>query len=357
MSPRRIAYVVKRFPKLSETFIVEELREVQRRGIDVRICSLKRPVETLQHSVVETSGLLHRTTYGLEGFRSILAQFRPQLIHAHFATQPTEVARTLAKEFGIRFTFTAHGYDVYRKAPPDFAARAAAAAAVITVSRANADFIRDTFGVPREAVHVVPCGVDVARFSPGTNRCDPPLVLCVARMSPVKNLELLLVGCALLNRRGLPFRCVVAGAGRCQNDLEQLRSALGLESTVLFAGALEQDRVVELWKKASVGVLTSHSEGMPVCLMEAAACAVPVVATDVGGVSELVQDGCTGLVVPPGDPVAVAAALEGLLKDSRLAARMGQAARKRAELLFSAKYQVDSLLPIWTDVCSRKAIA
>ena len=357
MKPQRVAYIVKHFPKLSETFIVEELAELQRRGVEVRICSLKSPTESLQHGVVKASGLLERTTYGLNEVKNVMARFRPQLIHAHFATQPTEVARALAAEFDVPFTFTAHGYDVYRKPPADFAERAAAASAVITVSRANADFMHRTFGVVRDAVRVIPCGIDVSRFTPGKHRCHPPIVLCVARMSPVKNLELLLRGCSLLKRNGVGFRCVLVGDGRCRSDLEVLRSSLGLESKVVFAGALDQDGVVENYQRASVGVLTSHSEGMPVCLMEAAACGVPVVATNVGGVSELVQHGTTGVVVPAGDPLALAAALELLLTNGRLANRMRLAARTRAESCFSVARQVDSLLSVWSQACSQKVTA
>ena len=357
MKPQRVAYIVKRFPKLSETFIVEELAELQRRGVEVRICSLKPPMESLQHGVVKRSGLLERTTYGLDGVQTLFARFRPQLIHAHFATQPAEVAQTLAAELDVPFTFTAHGYDVYRKPPSDFAARAAAASEVITVSQANADFMHDKFGVERDAVRVIPCGIDISRFTPGMHRCDPPIVLCVARMSPVKNLELLLRGCWLLKRDGVSFRCVLVGEGRCRPALEGLRTSLGLESTVLFAGALDQDGVVESWKRASVGVLTSHSEGMPVCLMEAAACGVPVVATNVGGVRELVQDGTTGLVVPADDPDALAISLGLLLTNPRLANRMGLSARTRAESCFSVARQVDSLLAVWSQACSRKVKA
>lgn len=354
MIPQRIAYVVKNFPKLSETFIVEELVELQRRGVNFRICSLKIPEERLRHRLVESSGLLDRTTIGCSGFRSVLNEFRPELIHAHFATQPTEVARKMAIELGVPFTFTAHGYDIYRKSPPDFASRAAAASAVITVSQTNADFMYNEFGVPRKSVHVVPCGVDVSRFRPSEKSWAPPLVVCVARMSPVKNLELLLRACAVLVQRRVRFQCVIVGDGRCRPALETLRRSLGLASTVQFAGALAQDGVVEHWQRASVGVLTSHSEGMPVCLMEAAACGVPVVATNVGGVWELIQDGCTGLVVPPNDVSAVAVSLEFLLNNPRRATRMGQAARLRAEKRFSVGRQVDSLLSVWASVCSPK---
>src|SRR5207247_2387283 len=135
MSLSRIAYVLKVFPKISETFIAEELAEVRRRGIEVRVCSLSTPRAGLRHEIV---------------------------------------------------------------------ARAGAAAAVLAVSQANADFMSRTLGVPSSHIHVIPCGIDTDRFrpaAPGNSTLEPPLIICVARQVPVKNLGLLLEGCATLKRR------------------------------------------------------------------------------------------------------------------------------------------------------------
>ena len=108
-----------------------------------------------------------------------------------------------------------------------------------------------------------------------------------------------------------------------------------MESTVKLVGALAQDDVIKWWQRATIGALTSHSERMPVSLMEAAACGVPVVATAVGGVPELVADGRTGFVVEPDNEQQLATALERVLCDSRLAGRMRLAARERAVEYFS----------------------
>src|SRR6059036_3330615 len=157
---RRIAYVVNVFPKLSETFIAWELAELRRRGVEVRILSLRQPSEQLRHEIVTEAGLGERVVYDPREFRAVLREFQPQILHAHFATEPTAAARELAGATGIPFTFTAHGYDIRRKPPADFAARAASAAAVITVSQANARHIAATFGVPEDHLHVISCGVD-----------------------------------------------------------------------------------------------------------------------------------------------------------------------------------------------------
>ena len=350
MIPRRVAYIVNVFPKLSETFIAGELAELRRQGVDVRVLSLRQPTEELRHEIIDSACLAQRTVYDPQEFPAVLRDFNPDILHAHFATQPTAAAQYWSGELGIKFTFTAHGYDIYRRPPSDFSTRAAAASAVVTVSEANARHITESFGVAPNHIRVIPCGVDTDRFRPAEERPEFPFIVCVARLNPVKNLGLLLEACALLQARQLKFHCVIIGDGPCRKELEIARSRLGLEHVVELPGAAQQSNVLAWWHRAAIGVLTSHSEGMPVCLMEAAACGVPVVATAVGGVPELVQDGVTGLLTPAGDAEGLAAALSHLLCDTNLSARMGADARHRAEERFSLKRQVNRLLEMWIDL-------
>jgi len=353
MKPRRLAYILNIFPKLSETFIATELAELRRRGIELRIFSLLPPRDEIRHGMVRAAGLDELVSYDVGHFSDLVRRFNPDLLHAHFAKEATARARELSAEIGVPFTFTAHGYDIHRKPPADFRDRAAAAAAVVTVSEVNAAYIVRTFGVPRERIAVVPCGVDTQQFSPDRAAGlppAPPLVLCVARHVAVKNLGLLLKACAILKVDGVDFRCVMIGDGPLRASLETDRARLNLGEIVEMPGAADQETVARLWQQSAVGVLTSENEGMPVCLMEAAACGVPVVATAVGGVPELVQDGATGLLVPPAEPAALAAALGRLLTDAELRSRMGKAARAHAETAFSAARQADALLKLWSRV-------
>jgi glycosyltransferase involved in cell wall biosynthesis len=285
-------------------------------------------------------------------FASVIERFGPDLIHAHFATEPTAAAKDLAHAAGVPFTFTAHGYDIFRKPPSDFGERAKAAAAVITVSNANAAYIRETFSVPAERVHVIPCGVDQVRFRPTGQRekSSRARVVCVARHVKVKNLPLLLNACALLRERKLGFECVLVGDGPCREELETLAAQLKLEESVAFAGAADQDEVLRWWQKADVAVLSSQNEGLPVSLIEASACGVPVVAPSVGGIPEFVLPGVTGILTRPDDPKDLADALERLLSDTDLRTRVGNAARERVNEVFSLSEQVDRLLRLWGNV-------
>lgn len=346
---RSVAYVVNMFPKLSETFIVNEIAALVGRGITCRVLSLKTPNEALRHRVVDTLPLAEMCFLDEAAFRRSLAADPPDVVHAHFATEPTRVARAIAADLGLPFTFTAHGYDVYRKPPADLAERIRAAAAVVTVSDANAAHLTALAGADVR-LHVLPCGVDLDRFAPAPARVEPATIVCVARLRPVKNLGVLLQACRLLKDRGTAFRAVVIGDGPSLADLEAERSRLGLDAVVHFAGAQDQTTVLDWWQRAAAGVLTSHSEGMPVSLMEAAACGVPAVAPSVGGIPELIADGVTGFVTPPGEAPAVADALGRILTEPGLRARMSAAARTRAESHFSAAHQVDTLLALWATV-------
>lgn len=351
MTVGRVAYVVNVFPKISETFVLNEIGELRRRDIDVLILSLKRPDEPFHHELVHDGRLLDHVVYGAENFAGRVRAFRPDLVHAHFATRPTEAARSLAMDVGVPYSFTAHGYDVFSRPPADFRARAESAGAVITVSQANADHIVSTFGVDRARIDVIPCGVDTTVFSPlaplPPAPPDTPLIVSVARLHPAKNLPLLFAALARLRDERVRFDAVVVGDGKARGEIEGALRALSLTDHVKLAGLATQADVRVWWQRASVAVLSSDREGFPVSLMEAAACGVPAVATAVGGVAELVDDGVTGLLVPPGDVSALASSILRLVVDPTLRRSMSLAARARAVAHFSLEHQVDRLLDRW----------
>jgi glycosyltransferase involved in cell wall biosynthesis len=360
MIPRRVAYVVKHFPKFSETFIASELVELQRRDIQVCILALREPTIGLRHDFITDAGLDRATTYGVEKFADVLEKFRPDLIHAHFATEATAEARRLAARFAVPFTFTAHGYDIYRDPPPDFRDRVCASAGLITVSEANARYISHNFDVPLARINVIAPGVDTSRFRPRRAGDDfaesfnsdgvgmPGPIVCVARYEPAKNLGLLLRVCSILRDRGVDFRCVMIGEGGDREAIESTRTELGLDKVVELAGAVEQNHVIGFLQRATISVLTSDREGMPVCLMEAGACEVPVVATSVGGIPELIEHEVTGLLTPPGNAESFADSVQRLLSDRDLRRRMGTAARRRIEARFSLRRQMDRMLDMWS---------
>ena len=215
----------------------------------------------------------------------------------------------------------------------------------------NASAVRASFregGHARRAIAVIRNGVDVERFAPrppdealrSSLGLPPraPLVVAVSRLNPMKGIDDLLKAAALLEGRFDEARFVIVGDGASRRDLEEQARLLGLAGRVLFTGTRLD--VAAILSQAAVSVAPSLSEGLSNVVLESMAAGVPVVATRVGGTPELLEDGVTGLLVPPCDAPALAGAIGRLLGDAALARRLGEAARARAVDRFSMEHMV-----------------
>ena len=189
-------------------------------------------------------------------------------------------------------------------------------------------------GVSPRAVRVLHNGIDLTRFAPAAFRGDGPVVT-VARLSPEKDIDTLLKATALAAGEDADFRLEIAGDGPCMADLRRTAAELGLDNRVTFLGAVRD--VPALLARAGLFVLPSRTEGVSLTLLEAMATGLAVVATQVGGNPEVVADGETGLLVPPGDPAALAAAMLRLRGNEWERRRMGQAGRRRVERRFDVR--------------------
>jgi len=208
--------------------------------------------------------------------------------------------------------------------------------ALIAVAEPHARYLIDHEGFPAGKVRVIPNGVDVERFRPGAPDLrlkqslglepDAPVVGIVAALRPEKNHELFLRTAALVLRRVPEAQFLIVGEGPQRAQIHQWREEFGLERQVHLLG--NRADVPELLRLMNVLVLTSHMEANPVSILEAMASERPVVATEVGSVSETVIEGQTGYLAPPGDAVALAARVVALLKDPVRASTMGRAARE-----------------------------
>ncbi|WP_210491639.1 glycosyltransferase [Patulibacter sp. SYSU D01012] len=192
-------------------------------------------------------------------------------------------------------------------------------------------------GIAARRLHWIPNGLDPAAWSvPDRSTSDGlPTVACVGRFTPVKRQSDVVAAAGLLRDRGTPARFVLAGDGPLRADVAAQVRAAGLEAVVTLPGALPPERVAALLATADVACLASSQEGMPGAVMEAMAAGVPVVGTRVNGIRDLVVDGVTGLLVPPGEPAALADAVGRLVADPAAARRMGAAGRRRIEDEFS----------------------
>lgn len=397
----RIAYVVVMFPCYSETFVLREIRELLRRGGDVTILSLRgfsekimdedaRPLlaRTLYSPYLLSLGLVRANlgflarspraylgTLGLLAARlwrspvelaKTLALFPKTAyfarllldrgvghVHAHFANYPATAAFIISRLAGIPFTATAHAHDIFQ-GQLLLPAKLDAARRVFAISEYNRRFILERCGAGAGAkLEVLHCGLDLAaipRAKEGRGRGRT--VLAVGRLMAIKGFDTLIRASALARDRGEGFRCVIVGDGPDRGGLDALIASLGLRGTVTMEGERTPQEVLRMMADADLFALPSRPagkrsgvmDGIPVSLMEAMAAGVPVVSCRVSGIPELVEDGVTGLLVPPGDPAALAGAIARVLGDGALASRLVLAARERVEREFNVVRNADRLL-------------
>ena len=380
-SGRAVAHVMSRFPKISETFILNEILELERLGMRVEVFSLLREDARVSHP--EAQRIARRAVYGTSLPRLLRAQLHwlrrsprtylrtwwgalrgnasspkfllrvpmtvacgalfaleaerrgVERLHAHYATHPALAAWVAGRLSGIPYSFTAHAHDIYVERPM-LEEKLAAADFVVTISDYNRRLLEGLYG-ENARIRVIHCGIEPRFFAP---RAQPEggealRILCVASLEEYKGHPHLLDACALLRARGVPFRLLLVGEGEERPALERRIAELGLEGSVELLGAQPRDRVAELLSATDVSVLPSvvtasgKKEGIPVVLMEALAMEVPVVATRISGVPELVEDAVTGLLVPERNPAALADALERVQRDPDAARRMAAAGREK----------------------------
>lgn len=379
-----VAYLVSRFPKLTETFVLYEILALEGLGVGVELFPLlPRQREGVVHP--EAQRLMPRVHFmGLWAWPVVRANLRrlvtqpvrycrvwwevvagnrasPRLllralvlwpkmvwlaealeglgvrhVHAHFATHATLAALVVHRFTAIPYSFTAHGSDIHKDLTM-FGPKLAAAAFGVTVSDYNVEYLATGVGEwVRERLVVVRCGVDPEPFAllPPPGDGEPFAILCVAALKEVKGHRFLLEACARLQAAGVAFVCDLVGEGPLAGELAEMAGALGLGARVRWHGALSRPGVLERLARAHVVVLPSvlgprgEREGVPVALMEAMAAGRPVVSSRLSGIPELVADGESGLLCPPGDVECLAAALTRLAGDRALGRRLGEVGRR-----------------------------
>jgi len=268
--------------------------------------------------------------------RRLIRQVRPTVIHArNWGAWPDVALARLLTRPRVPLVFSFHGFARTERPPlrrrVAFRLLARMTTHLLTVCDAARQMLVREFGWPAGKVRVIPNGVDLAKFCPGPDQrrvSGRLLIGCIGGLTAVKNHGLMLRALAGLVERGADCELRIAGEGPERPMLEGLAAELGIASRVVFAGQVAD--VPALLRQFDLFVLPSASEAHPNALLEAMACGVPCVATDVGGVAEVLDSGACGLVVPPGDPEALANALHGLCVSAEERRRLAQAGRRRA---------------------------
>jgi glycosyltransferase involved in cell wall biosynthesis len=369
---------VKRFPRLSETFILNEFLELRRQGLTVELFAIMNPHEA--HSQAEALALVPEVTYLQTGslwrcapsvlraaFRHPLGTMRasfytatrhsrpaarnlvhalvlvdrlskgpPAHLHAHFMHAPAAIAYVANKVTHQPYSITGHAKDIYTTLPENLQRRCAGARFVTTCTEANRRFLVEDLGVdPRK---VISCrhGVDLERFRGVVRHPVPGRVLSVGRLVPKKGFDDLIRAAGMLHRRGVPFELHLIGGGDLRPELTELAARESVADRVHFHGARPQTELLGEYGSAHVFALSpvvladGDRDGIPNVLMEAMAAGVPLVATAVSGIPEIIVDDHSGRLVPPHRPDLVAAAIESLLGDAAECARLADTAQRYA---------------------------
>lgn len=366
LKPMRVAYVVSLFPCWSETFIAEEVRQLLDLGFNISIFSLRPACEAEVHPL--STDLIPLTQYASSWLQLLAAQgywlvYRPgayigqffrllfgegfaglqriktmatffiaaafaqlikeerfERVHAHWATFGATAAWTISTLTGLPFSFTGHAHDLFL---PDALLRRKVEAAqfVVTISEFNRKLICEKF-YGNTKVKIVHCGVDTSKFAPvDKHDWESHRILAVGRLVPIKGFSTLIEACRLLKEQGQRFSCEIVGDGPLVGELEDQVEGADLSGEVKLAGFAPQESVRKKLMNAAVFVMPSQQtasndrDGIPVALMEAMSMGIPVVSTYVSGIPELIQNGVSGLLVQPGDPQQLAAAINMLLNN------------------------------------------
>lgn len=397
-----IAVILKGYPRLSETFIAQELLALEQRGVALALYSLRHPTDTETHpvhaeiraSVTYLPEYLHdeparvwrawRIARTLAGYRAACAAWWRDLrrdrtrnrvrrfgqalvlaselpcdvvhLHAHFLHTPASVARYAALLRGIRWSCSAHAKDIWTLPEWEKREKLDACSWTATCTEVNADHLRRIAGA-RERVDLVYHGIDTARFPPpramrrmhdGSDPAQPVTLLAVGRAVDKKGFDDLLRALALLPP-WQHWRFAHVGGGPLLDPLMAMSRDLGIGDRVSWLGARSQAAVLDAYRAADIFALPCRvaadgdRDGLPNVLLEAQSQKLPCVSTQISGIPELIEDGVTGLLVPPRDPARLADALSRLITTPDLRARLGDAGYARTTGTFSMNAGADRL--------------
>lgn len=394
-----IAYVLGAFPSLSETFILQEILELERQGLQLRLFSLLKPSTVIDaaHDVqapityftqISLPTLLGATAryffkaplHFLSVLVVLLTHYRQRSVlrhilyatylatqlqregimhvHAHFATDSTAIAQATYLLAKIPYSFTAHAFDIYLSPEALLAYKMQMARFVVTCTRYNQHYLKGLVDQGQsERIHCIYHGLNISTFPsevPETSRFQAsPLILAVGRLLEKKGLSYLLQACKMLKDKGYDFTCCIVGEGPLRQSLDQEIRELRIGDRVELYGAATHAQVVEMFQQATISplpcIIDKHGDrdGIPNVLVEALSMGVPVVSTPVSGIPELITSEVNGLLVPPNDSEALASALARLLDDPSLRHRLAVAGRQTVVAHFDMRRNVKYLLSLF----------
>jgi glycosyltransferase involved in cell wall biosynthesis len=389
-----LAVLVNGFPRLSETFVLHELLELERRGLRLHVFALRRPDEVVQQDALSelratveylpdgtvpyrrsrvrlahSALLLQRRLGYLHGYAEVLAspEFSRSLgvnaallahrivrlgspaLYIHFAHKPATIGRFASLLAGVPYALSAHAKDIWLTPEAELARKVRDASVVLTCTeQGRAELARLADG--RTPVHLAYHGVEVKGRTRSSHRDNRARILAVGRLVEKKGHETLLLAAALLRDRGLEFSLRLAGEGPEWSRLQRLVHELRLADRVAFLGPLNEGEVRAEYEQADLFALpcrklaSGDQDGLPNVILEAMAHGLPVVSTRLDGIAEAIVEGESGLLADQDDPVAFAGHLGRLIEDAELREQIGEAGRSRVAACFERSARLPQVI-------------
>ncbi len=399
----KVGYVVKMFPRLSETFILNEILELERTGVEVTIFSMKRPNEGIFHPQLAQlkAQVFYLDEFDLRKWPAWLGKVWSPIrnqqenlwtlmdealsecnrvksdqvllgawiaakaltlgihrLHAHFATLPSTLAYYASAISGIDFSLTAHAKDIYVYPFTEtlMQEKIAAASQLVTVTHFNKTFIDER--IPENLHHkvvVLHNGINLNKFTPNNSETIDNLIVAVGRLVPKKGFATLINACAILKTRGLTFKCLIIGDGPERETLAQLIQQKNLTDSVTLHGPAHSEETLSWIQKATLTCLPcttatdNNIDALPTALLESLGCGVPAVSTILSGIPEIIESGQEGFLVEPDATEDLADKLELLLKDKTLRDSLSIKCRQKAEREFDIRKNVARLAQMFAE--------
>lgn len=401
-----LGMILKGYPRISETFISNEILLLEQLGFSIHIFSMRHPRESFCHESVKNirasvdylpdtilkhlpkllyPNLMLAAKQPVIYAKALLAAYRRWLrshksatwkhllqagylvhhllpgsdvahLHAHFAHSPTSVALFASQLSGLKFSFTAHAKDIYTSNPRQLREKLKLAQFAVTCTGYNRKYLSEMAKGIETPIYPVYHGIDIHRFSQNTQKAKPSApyqILTVARLTPKKGLLTVLKAVRHLCDKDFTIRYTLIGDGDDRDNILSAIKDLNLSEVTRWLGTLPHEIVVNHYRQADLFVLgceiapNGDRDGIPNVLIESMAMGVPVVATNISAIPELVDHERTGLLVPPGRPELLAEAMIRLLSDAPLRQQLTEAAKQRVAAEFDNKILVAALAGVY----------
>ncbi|WP_009544518.1 glycosyltransferase family 4 protein [Crocosphaera subtropica] len=391
----RVGYVVKRYPRYSETFVVNEILDHEKAGLNIDIFALRPPCDShfqncisqvrasvtyirkpIQGRVSESLNSLSPTAASyfwaeLQELGKLVPDFWSKLsmaqgeaastvyqaawlarevklreithLHAHFGSVSTSVTRLASHFADVPYTFTTHAKDIFHESvdSDDMIRKIRDASTVVTVSHYNQQYLQQTYGKVADKVQKIYNGLNLSQLNYQSPKHRPCRIISVGRLVEKKGTSVLIDACSLLKQWGCEFHCQIVGTGDLETELKQKIKALKLDNCVKIIGPRPQNEVFKLIQESAVFAAPyiigkdGNRDGLPTVLLEAMALGTPCIGTDVTGIPEMIKHEETGLIIPQNNAEDLAMALRTLLTSENMRVQLAEKARKLMETEFN----------------------